>query len=124
MATPWYAWDIWELFSSGGFSSPDPVTVADSSWTIDVEFAPVEGSLYGRGSTYFAGGGGGWFGGGVIEYRTRNSDGSDTVHSVGASAPDGYVGNVWDSNVDSVTFGWIEGDTGWYGGRILFEIWI
>jgi hypothetical protein len=63
-------------------------------------------------------------GGGIVEYRTRNENGSDAVHAVGQSAPDGIAAYIWDNNVDSVTFGWrIEGDN-YCNGRLDFEVWI
>jgi hypothetical protein len=103
------------------------VTTGDTSWTWDLEFGPVAGSLYARASlNTFAniGGGSGWCGGGIVEYRTRNQGGSDTVHPVGQSGQDGYVDFAWDNDVVSVTFGWIvEGDN-LCQGRLNMEIWI
>ena len=126
MSTPWYAGSA-DPQAWGGGQSPDPVTPGDTSWTWDVEFAPVSQSLYARASLAFLsniGGGTGWVGGGIVAYRTRNSDGSDTNHPVGQSGVDGIVDLMWDSNVDSVTFGWlVEGDNFCYG-RINMEIWI
>lgn len=126
MSTPLFAGSA-EPWGSGGFTSPDPVTTANPSWTWDLEFDPVAGSLYARStlnSFAIIGGGSGWCGGGIVEYRTRNQDGSDTVHSVGQSADDGYVDLIWDNNVDSVTFGWIlEGDN-YCDGRLNMEIWV
>lgn len=126
MSTPWLAGST-EPWSSGGDASPDPVTTANTSWTWDWEFPPVAGSFYARISlnTFsIIGGGSGWCGGGIVEYSTRNPDGSDTVHSVGQSGDDGYVDFVWDNNVNSVTFGWIvEGDN-YCQGRLNIEGWI
>lgn len=124
MSTPWYASSA-DPSASGGGTSPDPVTVSDSGWTWDVEFSPVSQSLYARTSVSFVGnigGGSSWVGGGIVSYRTRNSDGSDTIHSVGG--PNGIADYMWDSNVDSVTFGWlIEGDNVSFGS-LNMEIWI
>jgi hypothetical protein len=126
MSTPWYAGYADSQASNGG-QSPDPVTTSDSSWTWDLEFGPVSGSLYARASLNtlsIIGGGTAWSGGGVVEYRTRNQDGSDNVHNVGQGAVDGYVDYIWDNNVDSVTFGWIiEGDN-FCWSRINLEVWI
>jgi hypothetical protein len=126
MSVPWYAGNA-DSQASGGGQSPDPVTSGDPSWTWDVEFDPVGGSLYARASLTFLsiiGGGTAWSGGGIVSYRTRNPDGSDTLHAVGQSGVDGIVDYIWDSNVDAVTFGWlIEGDN-FCWSRLNMEIWI
>lgn len=126
MSTPWYA-GYADSKATGGGSSPDPVTTGDASWTWDVEFDPVNQSLYARASLNFfsnIGGGSAWAGGGIVQYRTRNGDGSDTVHPVGQSGHDGIADYMWDSNVDSVTFGWlIEGDD-IVTSNLNLEIWI
>ena len=59
-----------------------------------------------------------------MEYRTRNQDGSDTVHSVAQSAGEYYVDLIWDYNVDSVTFGWEVAAENFCSGRLNMEIWI
>ena len=124
MAVPfWTNWvNMW-----GGSASPDPVTTGDTSWTWDVEFDPVDQQLYARAAVTFwsvIGGGSAWGGGGIVEYRTRNSDGSDTVHPVGQSDGDGIVDSIWDVNVDSVTFGWlVEGDN-FSMTKLNLEIWV
>ncbi len=128
MSGPWYAGNIDASAMFGG-QSPDPVTTADSSWTWDVEFSPVQGSLYARASINTFGemsGGSNYFGGGVVQYRTRNKNGKDTVHAVGPSDPngDGYVNMIWDQNVDSVTFGWFIGGDNYCWGRLNMELWI
>jgi hypothetical protein len=126
MSGPWYAGHADPQASNGG-QSPDPVTTGDSSWTWDINFGPVSGSLYARTSMNtisMIGGGTAWAGGGIVQYRTRNQNGSDTVHNVGQGAVDGYADYIWDHNVDSVTFGWIiEGDN-FCWSRLNMEIWI
>lgn len=126
MSTPWYSLNVYPIAWNGG-AGPDPITTGDTSWTWDAEFDPVAGSLYARsclGTFSNIGGGSGWILSGVIEYRTRNQDGSDTLHPVGQSDPDGMVAIAWDNNVDSVTFGWtIEGDNV-CESRVNLEIWI
>jgi hypothetical protein len=42
---------------------------------------------------------------GILQYRTRNADGSDTVHDVGAANDAGLADVIFSHNVDSVTFG-------------------
>jgi hypothetical protein len=124
MSTPWFASHA-DPKATGGGASPDPVTAANTNWTWDVEFDPVNQSLYARASLCnFAniGGDSGWVSGGIVQYRTRKN-GVDKVHHVGLSGHDGIADFMWDSNVDSVTFGWmIEGDDIVEGG-INFEIW-
>jgi hypothetical protein len=124
MSVPFFAGRA-EPESTNGGESPDPVTTADSSWTWDVEFSPVSGTLYAKASinTFILFGGTGWGGGGVIEYRTRDHKGKDTVHHVGQSGIDGYVDYIWSNNVDSVTFGWISEGDSYCFCRLNFEIW-
>jgi hypothetical protein len=123
MAQPWFAGSA-DPSAWGGGSGPDPVILGDTSWTWDVEFAPV--SMYARTSlNRFSniGGGSGWLLSGIVAYSTRNADGSDTLHLVGQGNADGLADLAWDSNVDSVTFGWtIEGDN-YCDGNINMEIW-
>ncbi len=123
MAQPWFAGHA-DPWAQGGGSGPDPVTSADTSWTWDVEFSPA--SVYARTSlNRFSniGGDTAWLLSGIVAYRTRNSKGQDTVHHVGQGNADGLADFMWDSNVDSVTFGWtIEGDD-YCDGNINMEIW-
>lgn len=125
MSVPWYAGSFYATAMFGG-QSPDPVTTADQSWTWDLEFSPVKSSLYARASlnTFgIVGGGSNMSGCGIVEYRTRNKNGKDTVHHVGNSDPDGYVDFMWDTNVDSVTFGWIIQGDNYCWGRLNMEVW-
>lgn len=125
MSTPWYSSSAYP-WAQGGFSGPDPITMGSSGWTWDVEFKPVSGSLYARsclGTFTNIGGDTGWILSGIVEYRTRNANGSDTVHHIGQANVDGVVAFAWDHNVDSVTFGWtIEGDD-FVQSRVVMEIW-
>ena len=124
MSTPWFASHA-DPKATGGGASPDPVTEANTNWTWDVEFDPVSQSVYARASLCNftnIGGDSGSVSGGIVQYRTRKN-GVDTIHHVGLSGHDGIADFMWDSNVDSVTFGWmIEGDDIVEGG-INFEIW-
>jgi hypothetical protein len=126
MSGPWYAARA-DSQASGGGESPDPVAIGDPSWTWDVEFNPVSSSLYARASLNtlsIIGGGTAWSGGGIVQYRTRKGDGVDSNHPVGQGGVDGYVDFIWDTHVDSVTFGWIvEGDN-FCWSRLNMEIWI
>lgn len=123
MAQPWFAGSA-DSWASGGGSGPDPVILGDTSWTWDVEFPPA--GVYARTSmNRFAniGGGSGWLLSGIVAYSTRNADGSDTLNLIGQGNADGLADYMWDSNVDSVTFGWtIEGDN-YCDGNINMEIW-
>jgi hypothetical protein len=123
---PWFVGHE-ALTATNGGASPDPVTTGDASWTWDLEFNPVSSSLYARVALDFfsnIGGGSGWAGGGVVQYRTRSIGGGDTVHHVGQSSQDGFADFIWDTNVDSVTFGFlVEGDN-FCEGRINMEVWI
>jgi hypothetical protein len=126
--------DLWYLGSAdpwayGGWTSPDPVTTGSSGWTWDVEFETSSSQwTYARTSlnTFInIGGGTAWLFSGIVAYRTRNADGSDTVHSVGQSNANGIVDFMNDVAVDSVTFGWgIEGDGDWVEAHINMEIWV
>lgn len=125
--------DLWFLGSAdpwadGGFSGPDPVTIGNTSWTWDVEFSTNNNQwTYARSSlNTFAliGGGSGWVTSGIVQYRTRGSGGTDTLHPVGQSDQNGVVDFINDRSVDSVTFGWsIEGDN-FCQGKINMEIWV
>ena len=127
MSTPWYAGFVepWEL----GNSSPDPVTIASPSWSWDLQFDPVAGSLYARSTlnTFsLIGGGTGRCGGGIIEYAILNPEFQTMprVNHVGQSADDGYADLIWDNYVCSVTFGWIVEADNYCRGRLNMEIWI
>jgi hypothetical protein len=125
MSGPWYAGYAFPQAWGGG-QSPDPVTPGDASWTWDVEFGPVGGLLYARTSIHniFVEEGTFWCGGGIVEYRTRNSNGTDTKHPVWQSNADGIAHYIWDHNVDSVTFGWLVEGGNFCECRINLEIWI
>jgi hypothetical protein len=125
--------DLWFLGSANpwgdnGFSGPDPITTGDTSWTWDLEFTTSSTQwTYARSSLNsfsLIGGGSGWVLSGIVQYRTRGSNGADTIHPVGQSNPDGVVDFMNDKSVDSVTFGWtLEGDN-YCQGRINFEVWV
>lgn len=124
--------DLWFLgnadpWASGGGSGPDPVTQG-SSWTWDVEFETGQTQwTYARASLNSfieIGGGSAWVISGIVSYRTRGANGTDTLHPVGQADPDGVVDFMNDMSVDDVTFGWtIEGDN-WCKGKINMEIWV
>jgi hypothetical protein len=124
--------DLWFLgnadpWGDNGFSGPDPVTIG-SGWTWDLEFTTSTSQwTYARSSLnsfILIGGGTGWVISGIVQYRTRDARGVDTVHSVGQSDPDGVVDFINDTGVDSVTFGWtLDGDN-FCKGKINFEVWV
>jgi len=124
--------DLWFLSSAdpwgdNGFMGPDPVTIADTGWTWDLEFRTSPSQwTYARTSlnSFILVGGEGWVISGIVQYRTRDSKGVDTVHLVGQSDPDGVVDFINDTGVDSVTFGWtLEGDS-WCKGKLNMEVWV
>jgi hypothetical protein len=128
MSTPLYAGAV-EVAAGNGFSSPDPVTIANSSWTWDLQLSSMRDSLYARSTlnTFsIVDGGGGRCGGGIVEYQTLNPNIQNiaTTHLVGQSANGGYADFIWDNYVYLVTFGWIvEGDN-YCHGRLNMEIWV
>lgn len=101
-----------DSWSTGGAEGPDRATTGDASWTWDVEFDPSPEPIYARSSIDgFGAVGGSSAGIGVVEYRTVDSSGRQTVHPVGQSGANGVADYVWDTNVSCVTFGWlVEGD--------------
>ena len=125
--------DLWFLGNADpwgeyGFSGPDPVTTGSSGWTWDLEFTTSTSQwTYARSSlNSFAliGGGDGWVVSGIVQYRTRDAHGVDTVHPVGQSDPDGVVDFINDGGVDSVTFGWTLDADNFCKGKINFEVWV
>jgi hypothetical protein len=62
---------------------------------------------------------------GILRYRIRNADGSDTVHNVGAANDTGLADVIFSHNVDSVTFGACLSPApgGLIGLDIIFEAW-
>ncbi len=131
MSDPVFAgWDL--QWASGGFESPDPVVQGDQGWTWEVELAPA--NVYARTSLSFYANLGyvnlvGDYSSsafsGIVSYTTRNDDGTDTQHSVGQAAAggNGVTPFVWDTNVDSVTFGWGILGEGWCSATFNLEIW-
>jgi len=66
-----------------------------------------------------------WIFSGIVAYRTRNSEGVDTVHPVGQTGHDGVADFMNDQSVDSVTFGWgVGGDTFRFDANINMEVWV
>jgi hypothetical protein len=125
--------DLWFIgnadpWATGGWTSPDPVTQGNTSWTWDVEFETSQNQFtYARtsiNSFVEIGGGSAWVGSGIVSYRTKDANGIETVHAVGKTDPNGVVDFINDVGVDDVTFGWlIEGDNMCFG-KINMEIWV
>lgn len=123
--------DIWFMgsfdeFASGGFLSPDPVIDGTAGWTWDVQFTTDSTQMtYARTSinslTLF---GDGYAFSGIVSYKTLNSDGSDTLHSVGSSNADGIVDFISDTSVVDVTFGWGVGGGDFLKANFNCEIWV
>lgn len=125
--TELFFWGFADSWADNGGQSPDPVTANDTSWTWDVEFSPDFSQMtYARTSiNSFAGiGGDAWAFSGIVAYRTRGADGTDTNHPIGQNASNGVADYVADWGVDDVTFGWgIEGDGVCYA-NVNMEIWL
>ena len=126
ISVPWFVNNADPSASYGG-EGPDPVTLGDTSWTWDVEFDPSSSLIYAKTSLItFANLDANWglVVSGIVAYRTRNADGSDATHLVGQSNPNGTADWVADTNVDSVTFGWLIGAGGTFcQAGIVMEVW-
>ena len=116
-------------WAHNNFTSPDPVTAGDTSWTWDVEFAPTSppSSAYARSSINsfdVFGGGSTYIFSGIVQWRERTASGADIVYPVGQSEPSGVADFIYGFNADSVTFGWGIGvSDGECNGNINLEIW-
>jgi hypothetical protein len=125
--------DLWFLGNAdpsawNGGEGPDPVTPGDTGWTWDLEFITNSNQwTYARTSlNSFAniGGGSGYVDSGIVQYRTRDSKGVDSVHPVGQSGPNGLADFMNDMGVDSVTFGWTIGADNYCHANINMEVWV
>jgi hypothetical protein len=138
--------DIWfignqDMWSEGGWDSPDPVLLGNSTWTWDVEFVTDSTqTTYAKTSVNSVTdiGGDGYMFSGIVQYQTRNSSGTDVPHPVGQTNPSGFFNNgvtdfIWDTAVVDVTFGFGIGGSagsglfsapGVFTANINMEIWV
>ncbi|HKS81897.1 MAG TPA: hypothetical protein VJR23_10375 [Candidatus Acidoferrales bacterium] len=124
--------DLWflgneDMWATGGWTSPDPVLQGNSSWTWDVEFSTSPSQwTYARSSiNSFLDLGDGYVFSGIVSYRTRNADGSDTDHPIGQGTQNGVADFMNDMAVDDVTFGFGIGSNGdIFMANINMEIWV
>jgi hypothetical protein len=128
MSDLWY-WGSIYAAAVGGFESPDPPPLGDTSWTWDVEYySDIQQTTYARTSlNSVVNYGGGYFNSGIVAYTTRNLFGVDQPHPVGQSVANGVVDFISDSGVVDVTFGWSVGADGGFdlvSADVNMEIWI
>lgn len=124
--------DLWflgwaEPWAQGGFWSPDPVTLGDTSWTWDLEFTTNNNQwTYARTSLsgFMLLEGVGYVFSGIVAYKTRGSGGTVTSHPVGQSADNGVAAFMNDTSVNSVTFGWGIGGENFCMATVNFEVWV
>jgi hypothetical protein len=131
MSDLWF-WGNEDMWSTGE-DSPDPVIQGDTTWTWDVEFITNSTqTTYARASVNSLSAlGSGYMFSGIVSYRTRNADGTDTPHPVGQTEPSGFFNNgvtdvISDVAVDDVLFGWGVGASGGsvFTANINMEIWV